>query len=216
MYDPLVVDTFVRSYSEIAPLAARAGQEARTFFASDTADGVNDGSVSRPLQRIRDNASEGALLQASSQQIAKAQTERDAFEIAAQALRQLIPATIYALYEFESQSDSLICHHIVGDIDRLIHGLTIPLGQRVTGWAGANRRTAINSDASLDLAQIAQSFRPHLISAISTSLSDKDTLLGVVTAYSSRSEAFNDSHRYAFESVCGSLSARICTLRSSG
>lgn len=216
MYDPLVVDTFIRSYSEIGPLAARAGQEARTFFASDAADGANDRTVTRPLQKIRENASEGALLRACSQQIAKSPTEGDAFEIAAQALRQLIPATIYALYEFEPQSDSLICHHIVGDVDRLIQGLTIPLGQRVTGWAGANRRTATNSDASLDLAQIAQSFQPHLVSAISTSLTDQNTLLGVLTAYSSREEAFNDSHRYAFESVCGSLSGRICILRSNG
>ena len=214
MYDPLVVDTFIRSYPEIGPLATRAGQEARTIFTSDELVGTTDAAVSRPLQKIRENASEAALLRAFSQQVAKASTDIDAFEAAAQCLRQLLPALVYSLYEFETHSDSLICRHVAGDAHRIIHGLTIPLGQRVTGWAGANRRTAINSDASLDLAQIAQGFQPPLLSAISTPLTDQETLLGVLTAYSSRSEAFNDGHRYTFEYVCGALSGRICTLRT--
>jgi putative nucleotidyltransferase with HDIG domain len=216
MYDPLVVDTFIRSYPEISPLAMQAGQEARTIFASEAVIGTTDAAVSRPLRKIRENASEAALLQICSQQIAKAPNVKDAFEIVAQCLRQLMPATVYSLYEFESQGDRLICRYIAGDAHRLIHGLTIPLGQRVTGWAGANRRTAINADASLDLAQIAKAFDPHLLSAISTPLNDQDTLIGVLTAYSLQAEAFNESHRYTFEYVCGTLSARLCTLRLTG
>jgi putative nucleotidyltransferase with HDIG domain len=213
MYDPLVVDTFIRSYAEISPLAARAGEEARTIFASEAVDGTVD-IAARPLRKIRENASEAVLLRAYDQQIAKAQTVRDVFETATQCLRQLIPATVYSLYEFDSGTDSLVCRHLAGDPNRLIHGLTIPLGQRVTGWAGANRRTAINSDASLDLAQIAQGFQPHLLSAISTPLTDHDRLIGVLTAYSFQPEAFSDSHRYTFEHVCAALSGRICRLQS--
>ena len=90
MYDPLVVDTFIRAYSEIGPLAARAGQEARTLFASETDDGAADTGASRPLRKIRENASEAALLQTCSQQIAKAGSVGAAFEIAAHCLRQLL------------------------------------------------------------------------------------------------------------------------------
>jgi len=214
MYDPLVVDTFIRSYAEISPLAARAGEEARTIFASEDVDGTVDIAASRPLRKIRENASEAVLLRAYNQQIAKTPQVRDAFETATQCLRQLIPATVYSLYELDSGTDSLVCRHLAGDPNRLIHGLTIPLGQRVTGWAGANRRTAMNSDASLDLAQIAQGFQPHLLSAMSTPLTDHDRLIGVLTAYSLQPEAFNDSHRYTFEHVCATLSARICRLQS--
>ena len=38
-----------------------------------------------------------------------------------------------------------------GDPSELLTGLAISNGDRVTGWAGANRQTAINSDAALDL-----------------------------------------------------------------
>jgi putative methionine-R-sulfoxide reductase with GAF domain len=215
MYDPLVVDSFIRSYAEIGPLAARAGQEARTIFASEDVNGPVDVAASLPLRKIRENASEAVLLRTCGQQIAKASTVSAAFEVAAQCLRQLIPANVYSFYEFDSQTDSLICVYVVGDSNKLIQGLTIPLGQRVTGWAGANRRTAMNSDASLDLAQIAKGFQPNLTSAISTALTTQERLIGVVTAYSLQQNAFDESHRYTFEHVCAALAGRICTFHSS-
>ena len=214
MYDPLVVDTFIRAYSEIAPLAAIAGQEARTIFASEAANGGLHDVAAGPLQKIRENASESALLRTCSQQIANAASVGDAFDVAAQCLRQLVPATVYTLYELDTHSDSLICRHVVGDPNKLIYGLTIPLGQRVTGWAGANRRTAMNSDASLDLAKIAQGFEPNLRSAISISLADQERLIGVLTAYSLQQEAFNENHRDICEHVCATLASRVCTLQS--
>jgi putative nucleotidyltransferase with HDIG domain len=214
MYDPLIVDTFIRAYPEIVPLAVQAGQEARTLFASEEIDATATAAAARPLRKIRENASEAALLRTCSEDIARAPSVGVAFEIGAQCLRQLIPATVYSLYESDAQSDNLVCRYVVGDANKLIHGLTIPLGQRVTGWSGANRRTAMNSDASLDLAQIAHGFEPNLRSAMSTSLADHEHLLGVLTAYSSQPEAFNESHRYTFEQVCTTIAGRICTLQS--
>jgi putative nucleotidyltransferase with HDIG domain len=213
MYDPLVVDTFIRSYAEIGPLATQAGLEARTIFASEEVDGTADVAPSRPLRTIRDNASEATLLRTCDQQIAHATTVNEAFDYAAQCLRQLMPASVYALYDFESSTDTLVCRYIVGDPSKLIQGLTIPLGQRVTGWAGANRRTAMNSNASLDLGQIARSFQPGLLAAISSPLTEQERLIGVLSAYSMKPEPFGDTHRYAFEHVCATLMGRICTIQ---
>ena len=214
MYDPLVVDTFIRSYAEISPLATRAGQEARTMFSANTLDGTAATDVSQPLRRIRESASEASLLRTCSQQFANAVSENEAFDIAVQCLRQLMPSTVFALYNFDPETHTLICHHTLGDQNRLIYGLAIPLGQRVTGWAGANRRTAMNSNASLDLAQIAVSFHPHLLSAMSTPLTEQDRLIGVLTTYSLKQDAFSDTHRHTFEQVCAELADRIFTLRA--
>lgn len=212
MYDPLVVDTFIRVYAEIAPLAIHAGQEARSVFGSELSDRA-DASVSGPLRQIRAIASESALLIACNQNIAKAASVKEALEVAVQTLRQLLPATVYALFEYDSQSDSLVCDSAVGDPQNLLHGLTIPVGQRVTGWCGANRRTAINSDASLDLAQIAQLFQPPLRSTISAPLTDGERLIAVLTAYSLKEDAFTESHRYTFEQVSSALRDRISSLQ---
>jgi LytS/YehU family sensor histidine kinase len=77
----------------------------------------------------------------------------------------------------------------------------------------ANRRTSMNSHASLDLAQIANFFAPPLRSTVSTPLLEGTNILGVLTAYSLTEEAFTESHRYTFEQVASALSTRITSLR---
>ena len=57
MYDPLVVDTFVRVYSEIAPAAIKAGQEARSMLSADDLNGT-EAHRDEPLEQIRANAFE--------------------------------------------------------------------------------------------------------------------------------------------------------------
>ena len=46
--------------------------------------------------------------------------------------------------------------HVIGDDSRLIKGLRIPLGQRLSGWVAVNRQTILNSDAALDLGDVAR------------------------------------------------------------
>ena len=213
MYDPLVVDTFIGAYAEIAPLAVRAGQEAKTVFGLESSDQAQP-NVPQPLQQIRATATETALLVTCNQNIVKAVSVEEALKTAAQSLRQLLPATVYALFDYDSQSDSLVCANAVGDSQNLLDGLAIPVGQRVTGWCGANRRSAINSNASLDLAQIAQLFQPPLRSTISTPLMDGDRLVAVLTAYSLRDKAFTENHRYTFEQVASALLTKVSSLQS--
>jgi putative nucleotidyltransferase with HDIG domain len=207
MYDPLVVDTFVRTYAEIAPAALRAGQEARSILGSDAAN--SDATITRPLRQIRANATEAALLTRYGQQIRGATSPRDAIEAAVQCLRQLTPGTVYVWYLFDSRSDSLVCELAFGDQQNALRGLTIPLGERVSGWAGANRQTAVNSDATLDLAQISRLFDPALRSTISTPLANDDQLFGVLTAYACTEQAFSDGHRDIFEQVAGLLLQKV-------
>jgi putative nucleotidyltransferase with HDIG domain len=202
LYDPLVVDTFIRAYSEIAPVANRAGKEARSFIDAAV---LSDDDTPRPLRQIRANASETTLLDICANEIAKTSATTAALQIAAQYLRQLTPATVYALFLYDSGADLLTCVSVSGDDQRLLEALTIKRGERVTGWTAANRRTSVNSNASLDLAQIAGFFVPHLRSTISTPLVQGELLIGVLTAYSSKQDAFDEGHSYAFEKVASTL-----------
>jgi putative nucleotidyltransferase with HDIG domain len=212
MYDPLVVDTFVRAYTEIAPAANNAAQQAKSII--DAASLVSEKAVRAPLNHIRANAAEGVLLDAYAREIIDAQSIGAALQIASQCLRQLTPATVYALFECDNQSDALTCRCVSGDEHRLLDGLSIKLGERVTGWSAANHRSSMNSDASLDLAQIATFFKPPLRSTLTTPLSDRERLLGVLTGYAPREDAFNESHRYTFEQISLALVNRITSLRS--
>jgi putative nucleotidyltransferase with HDIG domain len=202
-YDPLVVDTFVRTYSEISPAAIRAGEEAKSIL------GLDRDENPAPFEQIRANASEAALLGSYREDIAKANTLPAALQVTAQALRQLTPATVYAAFLYDDDKDVLISKSLWGDEQRLLEGLTIKPGERVTGWVAANRRTSLNSDASLDLAKIANLFTPPLRSTISAPLTNGDQLFGVLTAYSAREQAFTESDGYVFEQVASVLVTTI-------
>ncbi|MCH7748877.1 MAG: GAF domain-containing protein, partial [Acidobacteria bacterium] len=66
----------------------------------------------------------------------------------------------------------------------LLRGLSMPLGDRMTGWVGANRETILNSDPGLDLGRMAEAWHPRLRSCFATPLVWNDTLFGVLSVYS--------------------------------
>jgi len=213
-YDPLVVDTFLAAYQEIAPVAIKAGEEAPSVI-DPTIFGMSaETEAFAPLRQIRASASETALLASCASDLARATSASSVLQVTANCLRQLTPATVYALFLYDGAVDILTCATTFGDEQRLLDGLRVKLGEGITGWVAANRRTSVNSEASLDLVHIAAFFRPSLRSAISTPLVEGHTLLGVLTAYSHREEAFTDSDRYAFENIAGTMTGRLSTLQS--
>ena len=214
-YDPIVVDTFAKAFAEIAPAAVRAGEEARSMLIPIGAAESSDVQALRPLKQIRANASETALLSECRHNISRANNLGDVFEAAVQCLRQLTPASVFAMYRHHPETDALICEIAAGSNTKLLDGLSITIGQKVTGWSGANRRTSINADASLDLGQISGLFEPPLRSTISVPLVGEDRLLGVLTAYSASVDAFNEAHQYAFEQVAIAVVDSIVARHSS-
>ncbi|MDA1183900.1 MAG: hypothetical protein O2930_04535, partial [Acidobacteria bacterium] len=188
--------------------------EARSLI---DARGLIESSDSRgpaALKRIRASASEAELLEAGAREVAKATSAAEALHAAAHALRHVTPATVYALFEYDASADRLICRITSGDDQRFLDGLVINMGERVTGWSAANRQTSVNSDASLDLAQIATFFTPHMRATISTPLADGELLLGELTAYSPTENAFGDLHSCAFEQLSSALADRLSSLKS--
>ena len=210
MYDPLVVDIFVRTYSEIAPAAIEAGDAAKSVISAPALGRGDDSSPS--LRQIRSSASETALLETYEREMTRATSSHGALGVAAQYLRQVTKARVYALFTYDPVTDSLACTACVGDERHFLRGLTIRLGERVTGWVAANKRTSLNSAASLDLGEISQFFDPPLLSTISAPLVANDALVGVLTGYSHVEIAIDDRRGYVFEHGALSLANRISSL----
>jgi putative nucleotidyltransferase with HDIG domain len=207
MYDPLVVDTFIAVHPQIAPMAVRAGQEAKSLTV--TSGAVTDSEETPALTQIRATATETAVLNESVQNIERAKTLAHALEVVWHGLRHITPIATCAIYRYDPNIDALVCECAAGDPDNLLSGLMIRLGERVTGWSAANRRISMNSDASLDLFQIVSGFAPRLRSVITIPLTDDDRLVGVFAGYSSHEQAFNDAHRYCVERVASLLTRRL-------
>jgi GAF domain-containing protein len=209
MYDPLIVDTFISSYPEIAPAAILAGDQAKSIVEGIAIQSSDDSS----LRQIRASAAESAALSEFVRVSTGVQSEGELLHQAARCLRQLIPATTFCFFVYDSASDLIECRHSVGDSLGLLLGFTIRLGERVSGWSAANRRTSINSDASLEFGQLVDNFNPRLRSCISTPVFRNERLIGVLAAYSPQPNAFSESHCYVVEQVSEVLAQHLGGLK---
>jgi diguanylate cyclase (GGDEF)-like protein len=75
------------------------------------------------------------------------------------------------------------------------------LGQRLSGWVGANRQTISNSDATLDLGDVAKAPSVRVRTCLSTALLVEDELVGVLSLYSSEPNGFSEDHKRIIEAV---------------
>lgn len=201
MYDPLIVDAFKVAYAEIAPKAIKAGQEARSMlsradisldFALNTTGAAR--SVESTFVPLRD-----ALVRAGSIE--------EGIRIVGRCLQQITPATTIAFYRYNGLADTLVCEAAFEG--RIIEGLTFAVGQRMSGWCAANRRSVCNSSAALDLPDISNVFQPPLTSAICTPVGSGDRVLGVLSGYSPRESPFADSDLSAFETAAAHLAEQF-------
>lgn len=133
----------------------------------------------------------------------------DAATIISKHLRRLVPAAFCVFYVYEAEGDELVVAHAAGDTGGMFTGLRIPLGQRLTGWVGANRQTIVNSDPLLDLGEAARGLQPPLKSSISIPLVSGDSLVGVLTLYSTTRNAFSEDHRRVLEAIARQVSQTL-------
>jgi putative nucleotidyltransferase with HDIG domain len=210
MYDPLIVDTFERVYANILPPAEAAATLANGLseLAVRTHRSDHDLSNAR-LEEISASAEEMLVLYDLARELAGRLDLVDAGDLIAKHLRRIIPTTTAVFYIYDERTDELSAAHESGDNPGRFSGIRIPRGQRLSGWVAANRQTIVNSDPYLDLGEVARSVPPRLRSCLSTPLLDGDKLVGVLSVYSTKKDAFTDDHRRILEAISRQVSQTI-------
>lgn len=212
MYDPLVVDTFVRVHKSIAPshdeiAAGGRGLSAITRGSLPTIEGVLIGG-SR-LDDISASTEEMLLLYELARSLSGRLELADAADVISKHLRRLVPATTCVFFLYDANSDELVAAHAAGENASHFSDIRIAMGQRLSGWVAANRQTIVNSDPMLDLGEVARVLRPPLRSCLSTPLQADKELVGVLTVYSTHREAFTEDHRRIVEVVARQVSETV-------
>lgn len=201
MYDPLVVDTFIKVYADIAPEALPTGSPRQALIEITGSAYVPAAIGSSRLEDIAASADEMLTLYELARALGGQASIGDTGDIIAKHLRRLIPATLCIFYIYDSVHDELEAKHAIGEATSVVKGLRIPVGQRLSGWVAANRQTIANSDPTLDLGEAARCVTPRLRSCLSTPLIADDALVGVLTLYSSTVDGFTEDHRRIIEIV---------------
>lgn len=202
MYDPLIVDTFVRVHGEIASESAPV--QLSKHVLNDLAGSPQPDTeiAGRPrLEEITASSDEMLTLFELARALAGHASIADTGNVISKHLRRLVPFAQSVLYLYDPTLDELEAKHAVGEVSTVVKGLHIPLGQRLSGWVAANRQTIANSDPALDLGDISRTQTLRLRSSLSTPIICNDQLIGVITLYSEGLDAFNDDHRRIIEVV---------------
>jgi putative nucleotidyltransferase with HDIG domain len=219
MYDPTVVDTFLRVYRELQPdpvtpaeaiepppiTCAAAKDEPPAVAASAGSEGSDEIAL----------ASFGRLASDSG-------TAADLMSLAAALLQRDAPGATCAFYA-ASDDDVLVVSHAVGRLAPALRGFTMGVGVGLSGWVAANRQSIVNSDASLDLSALGVPPGQHL--CMSTPLVDRGTFVGVLTLYTDSSLPIPGRQQHLMEALAphvayvlkpGSAIVRATTPRPSG
>ena len=196
--DPFIVDAFVRIHKE---LSEAYSPEATPNTTESAPSPHKLAPASEPrLDEIAASTSESLAMYELVQALGLTDS-RDIGGIVANNLRRLVPFSLFALYLYDSATDELEAVYTAGDVAPNVKGLRIPLGQRLSGWVAVNRQTIINSDPTLDLAELARAESPRLRTCLAAPLLASDQMVGVLALYSSSLEGFTENHRRILEVV---------------
>ena len=215
MYDPLVIDTFVRVLPEIAHRspAAAPHQEALAQISRAAAPPAGTPAPPAPPPDSRAEASEDLLALVSLARVVTPDSSfADALSLAGGQLRRLLPLGTCAIYLLDDDGQDLVAEHAAGPLATALRGTSIRISQKLTGWVAANRRTIVNSDAALDLADLVPDARR---TCVSTPLLDGDTLVGVLTVYAEADGAFSEEQGRILQMVAPHVARMLSVCRAS-
>ncbi len=217
MYDPTIVDIFVRVHDSLAPRddATDGRQEALSAITESAQSPSSKAPTHVFLRDISASAEETSILRTLSRALNTDLTLVESGDSAVRHLKRILPFSLFTLYLYDIQVDALVVRYASGEHSDMIKGTRVELGQRLSGWVGANHTTILNSDPALDFGDFARQVEPNLRSCLSTPLLVEDRLVGVMSLYASRSDAYDEDHRRIAEAaareIARSLSRSIKT-----
>jgi putative nucleotidyltransferase with HDIG domain len=210
MYDPLVVDTFIREHVAISALDAEdaAGKTLLDTITSHNLRAAAAAESRKPLPAVANAVGTSMeVLQSLAPTTAGVSVE-DLGVLLFHRLRKSLPFSGLALFELDQSGTSLRSVFAFGHGSGALVHASFSLGDRLTGWVGANRTAVWNSDAALDMG-VEEATRDGVRMCSSIPLVAGEDLIGVLTFYGARGEEFSLGHRYLLESITPVLSSSV-------
>ena len=205
MYEPAVVDTFIRVHHDLS-------QQMASFPAHDALRQISHsvGSanpLAAPMVVAADGVSDDVLAFVSLARLASGDASMsDVFSLASGLVREVAPASTIGWYVMDDASGCIVLRHASGPAAGRMKAASLRLGEGVSGWVAANRQMMINSEASLDLGEQARSGAP-LKYALSVPLITRESLVGTITLYAET--AFTESQSRLVQIVAPHLAQAV-------
>lgn len=191
MYDPLVVDGFMKVHDAL---------RGEALDGETATNGESIAGVASPLLARRPTALDPqrrgdgvvSLLQLA-RSLAGQTGVLDTSAVVARHLLELLPPSLVVILLYQAESDELevVCARGVGQA--ALDGLRVRLGTGISGWVGANRQSLSNCNPALELSSLKCEILSSLKNVYSTPLVLGPDLVGVLTLFSVDASGFDNS-----------------------
>jgi putative methionine-R-sulfoxide reductase with GAF domain len=215
MYDPTIVDMFVRVYQRIMPATDSTQHPIARTLGEARAPRPEERDV-LALASLEAAATSEVLAVASLARAVSGQaTIADVGALTWMMLRQVVPCASMGIFLYDERHDAVTMQFADGAHAASLRGVRLTLGAGIAGWAAANRRFVLNADPSIDLGPGVISMSPPLRSSLTVPLHLDNTFLAVISLYASTPDAFSDDHARLLTLLAPSLATSLASVPKS-
>jgi putative methionine-R-sulfoxide reductase with GAF domain len=194
MYEPRVVETFIRVHAVIAAGVVLGNSAHHDVLQQISQAGAPAIPPPQPTTPVVPPAVSDHLLgfvrlaRLASGEIALT----DVLALASTLVTGVPDDVTIAWYLVDERTERLVLADAAGAAAPQLRGTTIGIGDGVSGWVAAQRQAIVNSEAALDLGEAARTIAPPLESCLSVPLVTGNVLVGTLTLYSAERHPFTD------------------------
>ena len=208
MYDPTVVDVFERVCQELAPTFASPPQMQKALLQISRAAEPAPVPEAPPEAASADAPDPLMTLVNLARIVGGHASVADVASVAWSHIRPGVPGASCALFLPDAARDALVARFVAGDASPALQGLTMKIGERLSGWVAGHRQAIVNSDASLDLGPEASLI--GLRHCLALPLLDGGELVAVLSVYTT--EPFRDEQARTLQMVAPHLGRMLAAV----
>jgi len=191
MYDPHVVDTFIRTHGDLAPGSADA--PAHRAVLQRIVQSRHDAPPPAELGPELPSMPTALLAFVSLSRLASGEgSVSDVLALGSRLLGEVVPGVTGAWFVPDAARDRLVVSAAFGPAAHALRGVHVGMGERLTGWVAAHRQPIVNSDAALDIGDRIDAVTPSLLTCLSVPIVVGDTLVAVLSLYASSADTFDE------------------------
>jgi putative nucleotidyltransferase with HDIG domain len=197
MYDPLVVDSFIRCYPQLSEGMADVEASPETIQAIARLNSVRNSGDGAAEPATPSGGGTDVVLPLLSL-LDSLPREFDPNDLAALLIARLggtISVDACVVYLVGPSGEEVVVAGRAGQVPAGFGGTSITFGSRIAGWVAATRTPVRNSDPVLDFGVSNE----KMASALSVPLMLGETLMGVLSLYSKDQQAYSVEHQRLIE-----------------
>jgi putative nucleotidyltransferase with HDIG domain len=214
MYDPVVVDAFMASYTRIMPPSdevahpvARAvggARETGRHTARHGESGATSGDAPVPDEVL--------AVTSLARAVAGQASMTDVGALAWMMLRSMVPCSSMAFFLNDDEDDAVVVRFAAGAEAHTLRHLRMARGAGIAGWASATRRGVVNADPALDFGPKIDRLDSPPRSALAVPLVHDGNCVGVLSLYGRTVNAFAEDQLRLLELLAPSFAASVASV----